>query len=370
MSELRIIGNETVRKLLDATISGGRISHAQLFSAPEGVGALRIAIDYALKALGAGEEKMFSHPDLHYVFPVNTNKDVKKSPVSDDFLPLWQKFVTEHPYGNLADWYAMMDIENKQGIIGKEEAESIAKKLSLKSFSGGYRAVVIWHGEKMNQTAANKLLKLIEEPSERTLIIIVTDDAGALLPTISSRCQKVEFRHIGQDEIYDCLVRQYGTASDTARRITQGADGDMGRALKMLSGGSHEEAFPELFVRFVRHAFMAKKRPQELNNLLVWASDVSALSRESQKHFLEYACGVFRQGLMNNYGVTELVLPQDFPAGFNFGGFSQYVHGRNIADIYRELTDAQYHIERNANSKMVFFDTAVKITRYLHAKPV
>ena len=153
MSELRIIGNETVRKLLDATISGGRISHAQLFSAPEGVGALRIAIDYALKALGAGEEKMFSHPDLHYVFPVNTNKDVKKSPVSDDFLPLWQKFVTEHPYGNLADWYAMMDIENKQGIIGKEEAESIAKKLSLKSFSGGYRAVVIWHGEKMNQQA-------------------------------------------------------------------------------------------------------------------------------------------------------------------------------------------------------------------------
>ena len=127
---------------------------------------------------------------------------------------------------------------------------------------------------------------------------------------------------------------------------------------------------PELFVRFVRHAFMAKKRPQELNNLLAWASDVSALSRESQKRFLEYACGVFRQGLMNNYGVTELVLPQDFPAGFNFGGFSQYVHGRNIADIYRELTDAQYHIERNANSKMVFFDTAVKITRYLHAKPV
>lgn len=121
----------------------------------------------------------------------------------------------------------------------------------------------------------------------------------------------MEFRHIGQDEIYDCLVRQYGTASDTARRIAQGADGDMGRALKMLSGGSHEEAFPELFVRFVRPAFMAKKRPQELNNLLVWASDVSALSRESQKRFLEYACGVFRQGLMNNYGVTELVLPQD-----------------------------------------------------------
>ena len=148
MSELRIIGNETVRKLLDATISGGRISHAQLFSAPEGVGALHIAIDYALKALGAGEEKMFSHPDLHYVFPVNTNKDVKKSPVSDDFLPLWQKFVTEHPYGNLADWYAMMDIENKQGIIGKEEAESIAKKLSLKSFSGGYRAVEYGTGKR------------------------------------------------------------------------------------------------------------------------------------------------------------------------------------------------------------------------------
>lgn len=370
MSEKRIIGNDTVRALLDATISGGRISHAQLFAAPEGVGALRIAIDYALKVLGAGQEKMFSHPDLHYVFPVNTNKDVKKSPVSDDFLPLWQRFVTEQPYGGLADWYAMMDIENKQGIIGKEEAESIAKKLSLKSFSGGYRVMIIWHGEKMNQTAANKLLKLIEEPGERTLIIIVTDDAGAVLPTISSRCQKAEFRHIGHDEIRDCLVSQYGVSPVQAEHITQVADGDMGRALKMLHGSSHEEAFPELFVRFVRHAFMAKKHPQELNNLLTWASDLAALPRESQKRFLEYACSVFRQGLMNSYGVTELVLPQDFPAGFNFDGFSQYVHGRNIADIYRELTDAQYHIERNANSKMVFFDTAVKITRYLHTKPV
>lgn len=365
-----IIGNQGVRALLESSAERGRVAHAQLFVAPEGVGVLPIAIAYAARVLGIDPDKALTHPDLHFAFPVNTTREVKKSPVSDDFLESWRRFVREMPYGELPDWYALLEIENKQGLIGKEEAESIAKKLSLKSFSGGYRAMIIWHAEKMNPTAANKLLKLIEEPAENTLILLTTDDPSAILPTIASRTQRIDLRRISEQDIARELTERYQASPAVAQNAARSAQGSMGRALQLLREGGHAGIFPEMFVRFVRSAFMAKKKPAELNRLLEWADRMAALSREQQKQFLQYCCEVFRQGLMYNYGASALVYPQEFADGFNFESFAGYVHGRNIADIYRELDRAQYHIERNANSKLVFFSTAVNLTRYLHAKPI
>lgn len=365
-----IIGNESLRKLLESSVERGRVSHAQLLVAPEGTGALPIAIAYAARVLGVDEDKALVHPDLHFAFPVNTTREVKKSPVSDDFLELWRRFVTEMPYGDLSDWYHLMDIENKQGLIGKEEAEAIAKKLTLKSFSGGYKAMIVWHAEKMNPTAANKLLKLIEEPAENTLIVLTTDDPAAILPTIASRTQRIDLRRIPDREIAAELMKNHGASADVAENVAFTAQGDMGRALKILREGGHAGAFPELFVRFIRSAFMAKKKPAELNNLLAWAEQMAVLSREQQKQFLQYCCEVFREALMHNYGVDALVHPQDFAHGFNFENFSAYVHGRNIADIYNEFDQAQYHLERNANSRIVFFSAAVNLTRHLHAKSI
>ena len=365
-----IIGNEGLRNLLEDSVERGRISHAQLFVAPEGTGVLPVAIAYAARVLGIEEHRALTHPDLHFAFPVNTTRDVKKSPVSDDFLELWRRFVSEYPYGDLADWYALLEIENKQGLIGKEEAEAIARKLALKSFAGGYKAMIVWHAEKMNATAANKLLKLIEEPAENTLILLTTHDPSAILPTIASRTQTVYFRRIADRAVAEHLVRNLGASPQQAERAAFAAQGDMGRALKILQEGGHAGAFAELFVRFVRSAFMAKKKPAELNHLLSWAEEIAALPREQQKRFLQYCVEVFREALMHHYGADALVHPQDAAAGFNFESFSDFVHGRNIADIYRELDRAEYHIERNANSRMVFFSAAVNLTRYLHAKPI
>ena len=365
-----IIGNQTIRNLLEDTVRQGRISHAQLFASPEGVGVLPIAIAYAARVLGVEESKALTHPDLHFAFPVNTTKEVKKSPVSDDFIPLWHRFVAEQPYGSLADWYAMTQIENKQGIIGKDEAEAIARKLSLKSFAGGYKVMIVWHAEKMNPTAANKLLKLIEEPAEKTLILLTTDDPADILPTIASRTQTVHFKRLSDAEIATELVRRFQAPDERARQVAFSAQGDMGAALKIYAQGGQSGLFAALFVRFVRSAFMAKKKPSELTNLLAWADEMAGLSREEQKQFMQYCTEVFREALMRQYGIDALVHPQDFPAGFNFDGFATYVHGRNIGDIYNELDQAQYHLERNANSRIVFFSCAVNLTRYLHAKPV
>ena len=222
----------------------------------------------------------------------------------------------------------------------------------------------------MNPTAANKLLKLIEEPAENTLILLTTDDPSAILPTIASRTQRIDLRRISERDIARELVERYQASPAAAENAARSAQGSMGRALKLLREGGHAGIFPEMFVRFVRSAFMAKKKPAELNRLLEWADRMAALSREQQKQFLQYCCEVFRQGLMYNYGASALVYPQEFADGFNFESFAGYVHGRNIADIYRELDRAQYHIERNANSKLVFFSTAVNLTRYLHTKPI
>ena len=365
-----IIGNQGLKNLLEGSVERGRVSHAQLFVAPQGVGVLPVAVAYAARVLGIEPEKALNHPDLHFAFPVNTTKEVKKSPVSDDFLDLWRRFATDSPYGELADWYAALEIENKQGLIGKEEAENIARKLSLKSFSGGYKAMIVWHAEKMNATAANKLLKLIEEPAENTLIILTTDDPSSILPTIASRTQAVYFRRIADRDIADELARRTNLPLQKAEQIAFAAQGDMNRALKMAKEGGQTGVFAELFVRFVRSAFMAKKKPAELGNLLVWADQVAALPREQQKRFLQYCLEVFREALMRHYGIDALIHPQDTAQGFNFESFSGYVHGRNIAGIYRELDQARYHVERNANSRIVFFSTAVNLTRHLHAKPI
>lgn len=365
-----IIGNTHIRTLLGKTIEEGRISHAQLFVAPEGIGALGIAIAYACAVVGVEEKNVFSTPDIHFAYPVNTNKTIKKDPTCALFAPLWQKFVTETPYAGLNDWYSMMEIENKQGLIGIREADSISSVLSLKSFSGGYKVMIIWHGEKMNTEAANKLLKLIEEPAEKTLIIIITNDAGAILPTISSRTQVVNFHPLKEDEIATYLVEQYGIDQKDATTSAFAAEGDMGRAISIIRNGGHSNAYAELFVRFVRAAFMAKKHPEELNNILAWADEVSKLSRESQKQFISYAFEIIREALMLNYGVKELTHPQAFPLGFTLEKFAPYIHGVNISDIYNELNSTSYHIERNANAKIAFFDMAVNITRHLHARPI
>ena len=369
MAMMETIGNESMRALMASAVREGRVSHAQMIVAPDGYGALAVAIEYACSVLGIDRGSIFSCPDLHFAYPVNTTKDIKKDPVSDDFAPQWRQFVGENLYGSLRDWYQMIDIENKQGNISIREAEKIASKLSLKSYGGGYRVMIIWHGEKMNNEAANKLLKLIEEPGEKTLILLVTADAGAILPTIASRMQAVELRRPARSDI-ETFLQERGVDRDTAGVIARECDGDVGRALELSMGQDDDSPYGELFVRFVRSAFMAKKNAGELNNLMAWADDVARLPRESQKQFIQYVYGVFRAALMSSYGLEAMGRVGGLPQGFNFASFCNYVHSRNIRAIYDLLSDAAFHIERNASPRLTFMDMAVKITRLLHTKAV
>jgi DNA polymerase-3 subunit delta' len=181
--------------------------------------------------------------------------------------------------------------------------------------------------------------------------------------------QTVELRRPARSDI-ETFLQERGVDRDTAGVIARECDGDVGRALALSMGQDDDSPYGELFVRFVRSAFMAKKNAGELNNLMAWADDVARLPRESQKQFIQYVYGVFRAALMSSYGLEAMGRVGGLPQGFNFASFCNYVHSRNIRAIYDLLSDAAFHIERNASPRLTFMDMAVKITRLLHTKAV
>ncbi|MBL4605701.1 MAG: DNA polymerase III subunit delta', partial [Flavobacteriaceae bacterium] len=205
-----ILGQESIKNHLKSSADNGRVPHAQLFVGKEGSGTLPMAIAYAQYLLCTSSEHKeacelkcinLAHPDLHFAFPVTTNDAVKKHPVSDLFISDWRRFLKEQPYGGLYNWLQYIGVENKQGLIGVDEAEKIVKSLQLKSYEGGFKIMIIWMAEKMNISAANKLLKLIEEPPEKTVFILITENEEQIINTIKSRCQAIYFQALSDEDI-------------------------------------------------------------------------------------------------------------------------------------------------------------------------
>ena len=224
----QIIGQEHIKNHLLASAKNGRIPHAQLFIGKEGSGTLPVAIAYAQFLLShfsdnpeVSELKVdkLQHPDLHFAFPVTTNDSVKKHPVSNLFLSEWRDFVKNQPYGSLFNWLQSIGVENKQGMIGVDEALEVVKKLQLKSYEGGFKVMIIWMAEKMNTAAANKLLKLIEEPPEKTIFLLITEHEDQIINTIRSRCQALHFPVLSEKDIAKSLVvKENSTVENTKGR--------------------------------------------------------------------------------------------------------------------------------------------------------
>jgi DNA polymerase-3 subunit delta' len=224
----QIIGQEHIKNHLQVSAKNGRIPHAQLFIGKEGSGTLSMAIAYAQFLLCNSSNNpetcnlkcnKLQHPDLHFSFPVTTNDSVKKHPVSDLFLEDWRGFISEQPYGSLFNWLQYIGVENKQGLIGVDEAKAIVKKLQLKSYEGGFKVMIIWMAEKMNNEAANKLLKLIEEPPNKTIFLLITENEEQIINTIKSRCQALYFPNLSEQDIANSLHVHYQVSENEASKI-------------------------------------------------------------------------------------------------------------------------------------------------------
>ena len=376
----KIIGQHKVKARLIQSVKDNRISHAQLFLGKEGSGNLALAIAYAqyisctqkLENDSCGEcascikfQKLI-HPDLHFAFPVASNKTVKKNPTSKDFIAQWRKAVLENPYLKLSQWLQLIDVENKQGNISVHEGADIIKTLSLKTYESKYKILIIWMPENMNIATANKLLKQIEEPEKNTLILLVANDEGQLIPTIRSRTQLVKVLPVDLHSLKEKLISDYQLPEESAARIAALSEGSWLEAREIAEEAGSNDWFFEQFKIWMRVSWKA-----DIEGIYNWVENISSKSygREKQKGFLKYAMNIVRESVVINYGDEKISSLQDKEKQF-VNNFAPFVHGRNVLSIFEIMDEAHYHIERNANPKILFMDLSMQFANLLHIKNV
>lgn len=376
-----VFGLEHIKNHLVSTVEKGRIAHAQLFVGKHGSGLLPIALAYARALLCAHHPEgsdayirtgkkvdLLTHPDLHFVYPVNTNDSIKKNAISDSFAEEWRNFITKNPYASLFQWFHYLGIENKQGNISVREAEDMSKKLSLKSYEGGFKVMIVWMAEKMNTECSNKILKLVEEPPDKTVLLFLTEHEEQIINTIYSRCQKLHLPLLSEASIAKALMDKRGLTENEAITISRKSNGDYNKALQIISQSGEEGIFEEWFLLWVRSAFKAKGNKKAIQDLLHWSDDMAKKGRETQKNFLVYCVEVFRQALLKNYKADDLVYMETQDPKFSLEKFAPFVHPNNVFDIVEALEEASYHIERNGNAKIIFTDLSIQLTRLIHRK--
>ena len=370
----KIIGQQAVKEHLINAVKEQRIPHAQLVCGQTGAGALPLAIAYAQYLCCTGRREndacgvcpscvkfaKLAHPDLHFVFPVI--KPASSAVVCDDFLKQWREINIENPYFSYNGWLAKINAENKQAVIYASESEEILRKLALKSYESEYKVMIIWQPEKMHESCANKLLKILEEPPEKTLFMLVSENPDALLVTIQSRTQRVNVPLIEIEDLQNAVSQRLGIDLTEARNIARIANGDFIKAAELVNAGDEEKQHFQYFVNLMRLAYA-----KNLKELKKWADEAAGIGRERQKSFLAYAQRMVRENFVMNLQQADLNYLNSGEQAFS-GKFSPFIHERNVSEISAELALAERHIEQNVNAKMVFFDLALKIIVLLHKK--
>ena len=378
-----IIGQHDTKKQLIRTVTEQRIPHAQLFRGPEGVGKLALAIAYAQYICCENRSatdscgicpscvkfRKLAHPDLHFVFP--TIKPAgKSSVVCDDFIAEFRHKILETPYFSINEWYAEISGDAKQGLIYSNESEEILRKLSLKTYESEYKIMIIWLPEKMHVTCANKLLKILEEPPEKTVFLLVSNSPDEIINTILSRTQHVFIPKLSDNEIIKALMRnvELDIIESDAQYAAKIANGSYLGAISVLSEGDENKQNFERFVMIMRLAWQVgnKKDHASLKTLRKWSDDMAASSmgRERQKNFLVYAQRMTRENFIRNMMQPELNYFTMAENQFS-QRFSPFINERNVEDLMAEFALAERHIEQNVNAKMVFFDLVLKVIMLL-----
>lgn len=367
----QIPGQQEIKQHLISTVQSGRISHARLFFGAEGVGALPLAVAYAQyincenksNTDSCGQcspclkfEKL-AHPDLHFVVPVATTKKITKDPKTDDFITEWREAFTTNPFLSLDDWLDKLDIENKQVAINVEESQNIIRKLSLRSYESEYKIMVVWLIEKMNATAANKLLKVLEEPPDKTLFILVCENPDSILPTIISRTQLLKIKPIESTALAAFMEFLYGIPAQQAQSIAFLAGGSYREAQRLLN--QEVDANFTVFRQWMRNCYSNK-----IQDLFNWVEGFSKEGREAQKSFLIYALSIVRECIMYNHVGKQMVKLTGEELKF-VEQFGPFINNGNGPRIIAELNRACEHVERNANPKVLFFDLSLLISEML-----
>ena len=329
-------------KELKLIVESNRIPNALIFQGIYGSGKLRAAVEFTKEIFCKSKKndeivllkksvENFTHPDFHIVFPIpSSEKKAENTP--DFYMSDWRDLVLENNYkASMKSWVEKLSTK-KQPLIGISAVSNLSRKLSLSSFASGYKVVLFWMSNRLNEESSNKLLKLVEEPGEKTVFIFLTEKNNELLKTLDSRCQKINF------------------------------NSDFSKVGVFENNKEYETIFSEL----TRNAFQARSNKESLAKLVNWSNDVSKLEREEIKNFLLYSSELFRQAYLNNIGLSKYV---KFKAetGFNFEAFSKYISESNIEQISNVFEESHYHVKRWANNKMVMTNLAFDLTKLIHS---
>lgn len=366
-----IIGQSEAKQRLLSTVSGNRISHAQLFFGHEGYGALPLTLAYAqyIHCTNRGADDSCGecpscqkyaklvHPDLHFVFPIAMSKDVR---VSTHLIAQWREALLENAYLTLDEWFDKIEADNKQPVIGTDESGEILRKLSLTTFEGEYKIMIIWLAEKMNITAANKLLKILEEPPDKTLFLVVTENEDQLLRTIVSRTQLVKVRAIADADLRDALMQRHGLSFEDAEKVAFQSDGSYATARQVINRNEQAAFNLATFQKWMRAA-LKFDGPKVISAV----DELATVGRERQKNFLLYALTLVRESLLLNYADQSLVRMSGEELAF-ISKFAPFIHAANGEKFIEELDKAFSHIERNGNAKMIFLDLSFKANELLN----
>lgn len=363
-----VLGHKALKDRLIRTVSDERIHHAQMFVGPPGSGKLALALAYARyisckqpaesDACGScpscRKYSKLAHPDLHFVFPVMTNKRVIKNPVSDDFIETWREKIGQNPYISENQWYEAIGAENKQGYISRRESSNILSKLSLKSYESEYKIMIIWLPEKMNRSSANTLLKMIEEPPSKTLFLMVAENTEMILPTILSRAQKIQVPPLDAESVREGLLNLFpedpGLVDDVVRR----SSGNFSTALQLLQNEEMDRLHFDQFTDFMRKCYK-----REIIALGEWVESIAGLGRERIKLYLEYGLRMVRENFMLHLKQPQITYLTRKEADFS-QKFSAFIHPGNAFEIAAEFQEAIRHIEANGYPRLVLMDLSVK----------
>ena len=372
-----VIGQEGIRDQLIRATRENRVSHALLFHGPAGSGKFPLALAFAqyLNCSNPGPDDSCGvclsckkaekniHPDIHFIFPVVTGSLGKDQPVSDHFIYKWRDYLEAFPYPELPSWLSYIKVENKQAKIFKQEAESILHKLHLKAYESDYKIVLIWLPEKMNSTAANKLLKIIEEPPEKTFFLLVAQSTAEILPTILSRTQLIKINKIPDGVLTNYLLDKYPEKENTIRGIIRLADGNFLSAVNLIESDEQNKIYFAHFVKWMRFTYSLK-----IPELLEWIPQMAEMGREKQKDFLIFCLRMIKENYHMNRKVTEIIRMSPEEEEFS-QRFHNFINTGNIENLHRLISEAVSQIEMNANPRILLLDLSTRIYQLLQ-KPV
>ncbi|MBP7497405.1 MAG: DNA polymerase III subunit delta [Bacteroidales bacterium] len=374
-----VIGQEKLKKHLIESVKQNRVSHCQMFFGPEGSGKLALALAFC-QYINCEDKKegdscgvchscikysKLIHPDHYFIFPT-ANKNSVPKPESVLFIDKFTNFLKETDcYLTLNGWFDKLGIENKQGIINVRDAKMIINALSLKSCESDYKTIIIWMAETLNKSAASKLLKILEEPAEKTVFILISEDIETIIPTVKSRTLYIKVPKIDIYSLKEALISRKGANEQLANKISKSVNGNYIEAIKLLSESDELNINYKRLQSWFRLCFSVEK---QFSNLLTLLNEIASLGREKQKQYLIFVLKFLNDLLIYKYRDNNYLTRFEKEEATFLTNFSPYMNQENIIIFAAEINNAHNYIERNANAKILFMDLSLKLNKLLREK--